>query len=90
MPVPDVPVPVPADVYQEMIAMTAIETLRVPRLLLAAAQSGSGKTTLFCGILRALLNKGLRAAAFKSGPDYIDPMFHTRVIGALPATWTFS
>ena len=62
--------------------MTAMQILAVPRLLLAAAQSGSGKTTLFCGILRALLDKGLRAAAFKSGPDYIDPMFHTRVIGA--------
>lgn len=23
-----------------------------------------------------------KVAAFKSGPDYIDPMFHSRVIGA--------
>ena len=54
----------------------------VPRLLFAAPQSGSGKTTVVCGILRALLRKQFRVAAFKSGPDYIDPMFHTRVIGA--------
>jgi cobyrinic acid a,c-diamide synthase len=63
-----------------MNTMTA--TCKTPRLLLAAPQSGSGKTTLFCGILRALLNKGIRAAAFKSGPDYIDPMFHAQVVGA--------
>ena len=63
-----------------MNTMTA--TCSTPRLLLAAPQSGSGKTTLFCGILRALLDKGVRAAAFKSGPDYIDPMFHAQVVGA--------
>ena len=26
-------------------------------------------------------NKGLEVASFKCGPDYIDPMFHTKVIG---------
>ena len=54
----------------------------IPRLLFAAPQSGSGKTTVVCAVLRALLDKKFRVAAFKSGPDYIDPMFHTRVIGA--------
>jgi cobyrinic acid a,c-diamide synthase len=53
-----------------------------PRFLLAAPQSGSGKTTVTCAILRALLHKKLKVAAFKSGPDYIDPMFHSLVIGA--------
>ena len=56
--------------------------LDIPRLLFAAPQSGSGKTTVVCALLRALLNKKLRVTAFKSGPDYIDPMFHSRVIGA--------
>lgn len=56
-----------------------------PRVLLAAAASGSGKTTVTCAILRALKNRGVRAAAFKCGPDYIDPMFHREVLG-VPST----
>ena len=62
--------------------MTGTVSLEIPRLLFAAPQSGSGKTTVVCAVLRALLDKKFRVAAFKSGPDYIDPMFHTRVIGA--------
>ncbi|MEG0798299.1 MAG: cobyrinate a,c-diamide synthase [Acidaminococcaceae bacterium] len=54
----------------------------IPRLMIAAPTSGSGKTTITCGILKALLNRRLQPAAFKSGPDYIDPMFHTKVLGA--------
>lgn len=57
-------------------------TLNMPRLMISATGSGCGKTTITCGILKALLNKGLQVAAFKSGPDYIDPMFHSQVIGA--------
>ncbi len=53
-----------------------------PRLLIAGMGSGCGKTTFTCGILQALVNRGLRPMACKSGPDYIDPMFHSRVIGA--------
>ncbi|MGI5979183.1 MAG: cobyrinate a,c-diamide synthase [Oscillospiraceae bacterium] len=55
--------------------------MRRPRILLAGAASGSGKTTLTCGILQALCDRGIRAASFKCGPDYIDPMFHEKVIG---------
>ncbi len=53
-----------------------------PRLLISGTGSGCGKTTFTCGILQALVNRGLRPMACKSGPDYIDPMFHSRVIGA--------
>lgn len=56
--------------------------LKMPRFMISAPGSGSGKTTLVCGLLKALMDKGLSVAAFKSGPDYIDPMFHSRVIGA--------
>ena len=35
-----------------------------------------------CGLLRALQQMGKQPAAFKCGPDYIDPMFHEQVIGA--------
>ncbi len=56
-------------------------TASLPRLLIAAPESGAGKTTLTCALLSALLSQGLRARAFKGGPDYIDPMFHREVVG---------
>lgn len=55
--------------------------MKIPRILLAAGSSGSGKTLITCGLLEALVERGLKTASFKCGPDYIDPMFHSRVIG---------
>ena len=49
--------------------------MKMPRILLCAGASGSGKTLLTCGILQALINRGVQPASFKCGPDYIDPMF---------------
>jgi len=56
-------------------------TKALPRLLLAAPSSGQGKTTLTLALLRAFQLAGQKPVAFKSGPDYIDPMFHRRVLG---------
>ncbi len=53
-----------------------------PRFVLAAPQSGSGKTTMTCALLQAFVQRGLKTGAFKCGPDYIDPMFHSKIIGA--------
>lgn len=53
----------------------------VPRILIGATGSGSGKTTITCGLLKAFSDMGRRVRAYKCGPDYIDPMFHTRVLG---------
>lgn len=47
-------------------------------------QSGSGKTIASCGLMLALKRRGFRTVGLKSGPDYIDPMFHTRITG-IPA-----
>lgn len=55
--------------------------MKIPRILLTAGSSGSGKTLITCGLLEALVERGLKTASFKCGPDYIDPMFHSRVIG---------
>ena len=56
--------------------------MNVPRMLLAGTNSGCGKTTVTCAVLQALTDRGLKVGAFKCGPDYIDPMFHSRIIGA--------
>ena len=57
------------------------ESIAIPRLMIAALGSGSGKTLVTCGLLRLLQRKNLHPAAFKCGPDYIDPMFHRQVLG---------
>lgn len=55
---------------------------RAGRILIAGTGSGCGKTTMACAMLQALKNRGLDVASFKCGPDYIDPMFHSEIIGA--------
>ena len=49
--------------------------------MIAAASSGSGKTMITCALLQILKDEGLNPVAFKCGPDYIDPMFHRKVLG---------
>lgn len=49
--------------------------------MIAAVGSGSGKTTVTCALLEALKARGLSPCAAKCGPDYIDPMFHQKVLG---------
>ena len=56
--------------------------MSAPRLLRCAPASGGGKTTVTCALLQTLVNRGAGPVAFKCGPDYIDPMFHSEIIGA--------
>ncbi|RHR27048.1 cobyrinate a,c-diamide synthase [Clostridium sp. AF19-22AC] len=51
------------------------------QFMIAAASSGSGKTVISCALMAAFLQRGMKTAACKCGPDYIDPMFHREVLG---------
>lgn len=51
------------------------------RIIIAAASSGSGKTLITCGLIKCLVDRKLSVQAYKCGPDYIDPMFHKKVLG---------
>ena len=51
------------------------------RIMIAAPRSGSGKTTITCALLEALKDRGCSPISFKVGPDYIDPMFHKKILG---------
>lgn len=50
-------------------------------IMIAAPKSGSGKTMVTCGLLALLKRRGLCPKAFKCGPDYIDGLFHRKVLG---------
>ena len=50
------------------------------RIMIAALKSGSGKTTITCALLQALKDAGEQVVAYKCGPDYIDPMFHKKIL----------
>ena len=55
--------------------------MKIPRILFAAPASGMGKTTITCGFLAVLKKRNVDTISFKCGPDYIDTLFHSHVLG---------
>ena len=54
--------------------------MKMKRVMIAAPKSGSGKTVITCALLQVLKDCGWKVASYKCGPDYIDPMFHEKII----------
>lgn len=50
------------------------------RIMIAGTNSGCGKTTITCAIIKALKIQGNDVVSFKTGPDYVDPMFHNVIL----------
>lgn len=55
--------------------------MKINRFMIAAPKSGSGKTMITCALLQLLKASGKNVLSYKCGPDYIDPMFHKKVLG---------
>ena len=61
--------------------MVRAKTLSCPALFIAGCASSQGKTTVTAGLARHHARAGRRVRVFKTGPDFIDPMFLAAAAG---------
>ncbi len=50
--------------------------------LLAGTHSGCGKTTVMLALLQYFKKRKRKIAAFKTGPDFLDPLWHRAITGS--------
>ncbi len=63
--------------------MSLMESKTCPRIVIAGTSGDSGKTLVSLGLLAGLRQRGYKVAAFKKGPDYIDPAWLNAASGGL-------
>ena len=51
------------------------------RVMISAPSSGSGKTVTACALMAGFKQLDYEVRGCKTGPDYIDTMFHRVVLG---------
>ncbi len=57
-------------------------TITVPRIVVSSIKGKSGKTLATMALIAALSKAGYRVSVFKNGPDFIDPGYHSYILGS--------